>query len=34
VVFCAALERNLLLVELIETVFKDAFVTRAETLER
>ncbi|UIF86262.1 DUF1819 family protein [Cupriavidus sp. UYPR2.512] len=34
VAFCAALERNLLLVEYIETVLKDAFVTRAEVLER
>lgn len=33
VAFCAALERNLLLVEYIETVLKDAFVTRAEVLE-
>lgn len=33
VAFCAALERNLLLVEFIETVVKDAFVTRAEKLE-
>lgn len=33
VAFCAALERNLLLVEFIETVLKDAFVTRAEVLE-
>lgn len=33
VAFCSALERNLLLVEFIETVLKDAFVTRAETLE-
>lgn len=32
-VFCSALGRNLLLVEYIETVLKDAFVTRAETLE-
>lgn len=31
--FCAALERNLLLVEFIETILKDAFVTRAEVLE-
>jgi hypothetical protein len=29
VVFCSALERNLLLIEFIETVVKDAFVTRA-----
>ena len=33
VVFCSALERNLLLVEFIETVLKDAFVTRAGVLE-
>lgn len=33
VAFCAALERNLLLVEFIETVVKDAFLTRAEALE-
>ena len=33
VVFCSALERNLLLVEFIETVLKDAFVTRAGALE-
>jgi hypothetical protein len=33
VAFCAALERNLLLVEFIETILKDAFVTRAEVLE-
>lgn len=33
VAFCAALERNLLLVEFIETVVKDAYVTRAEKLE-
>lgn len=33
VVFCSALERNLLLVEFIETVVRDAFVTRAGTLE-
>ncbi|MBN3791442.1 DUF1819 family protein [Burkholderia sp. Ac-20353] len=33
VAFCAALERNLLLVEFIEAVLKDAFVTRAEVLE-
>jgi hypothetical protein len=33
-VFCSALERNLLLVEFIETVVKDAFVTRAGVLER
>lgn len=34
VVFCSALERNLLLVEFIETVLKDAFITRAGVLER
>ena len=33
VVFCSAMERNLLLVEFIETVLKDAFVTRADVLE-
>lgn len=33
VVFCSALERNLLLVEFIETVVRDAFVTRAGVLE-
>lgn len=33
VVFCSALERNLLLIEFIETVLKDAFVTRAGVLE-
>jgi len=33
VAFCAALERNLLLVEFIETVLRDAYLTRAETLE-
>ncbi|MDI5934662.1 DUF1819 family protein [Halomonas sp. M4R5S39] len=33
VAFCAALARNLLLVEFLETVVVDAFVTRAETLE-
>lgn len=33
VVFCSALERNLLLVEFVETVVRDAFVTRAEVLE-
>lgn len=33
VVFCSALERNLLLVEFIETVLKDSFVTRAGVLE-
>ena len=33
VVFCSVLERNLLLVEFIETVLKDAFVTRAGVLE-
>lgn len=32
-VFCSALERNLLLVEFIETVVRDAFVTRAGVLE-
>lgn len=30
--FCAALERNLLLVEFMETVVKDAYVTHSETL--
>lgn len=33
VVFCSALERNLLLVEFIETVVRDAFITRSEVLE-
>lgn len=33
VAFCAALARNRLLVEFLETVVADAFVTRAETLE-
>lgn len=33
VAFCSALERNLLLVEFVETVLKDAFVTRADSLE-
>lgn len=33
VAFCAALSRNLLLVEFLETVVADAFVTQAETLE-
>lgn len=33
VAFCAVLERNLLLVEFMETVVRDAFVTRAEKLE-
>ncbi|MGM0985105.1 MAG: DUF1819 family protein [Pseudomonadota bacterium] len=33
VAFCAALSRNLLLVEFLETVVADAFVTHAETLE-
>jgi len=33
VAFCAALERNLLLVEFMETVVRDAFVMRAELLE-
>ncbi|NWN82789.1 MAG: DUF1819 family protein [Halomonas sp.] len=33
VAFCAALARNLLLVEFLETVVVDAFVTRAERLE-
>lgn len=32
-VFCSALERNLLLVEFIETVVRDAFVMRAGVLE-
>ena len=33
VAFCAALERNLLLVEFIETVLRDAYLTKAEHLE-
>ena len=33
VVFCAALERNLLLVEFMERVMRDAYVTHAEKLE-
>lgn len=33
VAFCAALERNLLLVEFIETVVKDAYLTHAEHLD-
>lgn len=33
VAFCAALARNLLLLEFLETVVADAFVTQAETLE-
>jgi len=33
VAFCAVLERNLLLVEFMESVVRDAFVTRAEKLE-
>ena len=33
VAFCAALERNLLLVEFIERVLRDAYVTHAEKLE-
>ncbi|TDO13938.1 putative inner membrane protein DUF1819 [Halomonas ventosae] len=33
VAFCAALARNLLLVEFLETVVADAFVTHEETLE-
>lgn len=33
VAFCAALARNLLLVEFLETVVADAVVTQAETLE-
>jgi hypothetical protein len=33
VAFCAALERNLLLMEFIETVLKDAYITRSEILE-
>lgn len=33
VAFCAALARNLLLVEFLETVVADAFVTQAERLE-
>lgn len=34
VVFCAVLEGNLLLLEFMETVVKDAFVTHAERLEQ
>lgn len=30
--YCASLERNLLLVEFVESVVKDAYVTRADTL--
>ncbi|WP_236944292.1 DUF1819 family protein [Kushneria marisflavi] len=33
VAFCAALARNLLLVEFLETVVADAFVTQTESLE-
>lgn len=33
VAFCAALARNLLLLEFLETAVVDAFVTQAETLE-
>src|SRR5690554_2416808 len=33
VAFCAALERNLLLVEFVETVVQDAFLTRASQLQ-
>ena len=33
VAFCAALERNLLLVEFIEAVLRDAYLTKAEHLE-
>lgn len=33
VVFCSALERNLLLVEYVETVLRDAIITRAGVLE-
>lgn len=33
IAFCAALERNLLLVEFMETVIKDAFLTRMDNLE-
>lgn len=33
VAFCAALDRNLLLVEFIETIVHDAFVTRSGVLE-
>lgn len=33
VAFCAVLERNLLLVEFIESVLQDAYLTRAERLE-
>lgn len=31
--FCAALERNLLLMEFIEIVMKDAYVTNTERVE-
>lgn len=34
VAFCAALESNLLLVEFMETVVRDAFVTKAERLDK
>ena len=33
VAFCSAMERNLLLVEFMERVVRDAYVTRAEKLE-
>jgi hypothetical protein len=33
VAFCAALERNLLLVEFMESVVSDAYITHAEKLE-
>lgn len=33
VAFCAALERNLLLVEFMETVLRDAYISRAEHLD-
>lgn len=33
VAFCATLERNLLLIEFIETVLKDAYITHAKVLE-
>jgi len=33
VAFCSALERNLLLIEFLETVVRDAYLSRNETLE-
>ena len=33
VAFCGVLERNLLLVEFMETVLRDAYISRAETLD-